>query len=231
MAVPELDVAIGVLFIFASPSVKVPTMTPALQRVVWTLPVAFGLWAFTFALPQGNFWVKLSISACLLALAGLRWSWDERASLFHVKGRYLWLGPLTAFLLYGIFWLGREVSTFLLPFASGDISRVYLSKAQLHPVAIGLLLLFVIGPAEEIYWHGFVQRALGKKFGATGGLLITTGIYTLVHVSALNAILVAAAAICGLFWGWLYQREQNLIPVILSHSIWDLTIFVIVPLA
>ena len=206
-------------------------MPPALQRVAWTLPVAFGLWGFVFAFPQGNFWVKLSISACILAVAGLRWSWDERTSLFCVKRRYLWLGPLSALVLYGIFSLGREVSTFILSFASGDISRVYVSKAQLHPVAIGLLLLFVIGPAEEIYWHGFVQRVLGKRFGATRGLLITTAIYTLVHVSALNAILLVAAAVCGLFWGWLYQREKSLVPVILSHSIWDLTIFIIFPLA
>jgi membrane protease YdiL (CAAX protease family) len=148
-----------------------------------------------------------------------------------VKPRYLWLGPLSALLLYGIFWLGREVSTFILPFASGDISRVYVSKVQLPPVAIGLLLLFVIGPAEEIYWHGFVQRVLGERFGAARGLLITTGIYTLVHLSALNAILLIAAAVCGFFWGWLYQREKSLVPVILSHAIWDLSIFMIVPLA
>ncbi|MDP2960777.1 MAG: CPBP family intramembrane metalloprotease, partial [candidate division Zixibacteria bacterium] len=131
---------------------------------------------------------------------------------------------------YGIFWLGNEVSTILFPFAHREISSIYYNKAQLNLTAIGLLLLFVIGPAEEIYWHGFVQRSFSHYFGGTLGILFTSAIYALVHVFAFNIMLLAAAAICGLFWGWFYQREQSLIPVILSHSLWDLSIFVLFPL-
>jgi hypothetical protein len=88
-----------------------------------------------------------------------------------------------------------------------------------------------MGPAEEIYWHGFVQRSLSQQYGSWKGLFLTTAIYSLVHIFALNFMLLVAAAVCGFFWGWLYQREQSLIPVILSHSIWDVIIFVIFPLS
>ena len=201
-----------------------------LRPVLWTLPLAFVLWFLTFALPLGNFWFKLGLSASILAVLGLRQSRDQWKTLFHFRMRHLWLGPLSAILLYGIFWLGKEMSAILFPFAPREISTVYFNKAQLNLTMIGLLLFFIIGPAEEIYWHGFVQRSLSQQYGSWKGLFLTTAIYSLVHVFALNFMLLVAAAVCGLFWGWLYQREQSVIPVILSHSIWDVLIFVLFPL-
>ena len=201
------------------------------RPVFWTLPLAFTLWTVSFAVPVGNFWLKLVISASILATAGLTLSRSKWRSLFHFKRRYLWLGPLSAALLYGVFWTGRELSTVLFPFASREISNVYVNKAQLDVRLIGLLLLFIMGPAEEIYWRGFVQRSLSERLGAAKGLLLTTAVYTFIHVSVFNSILLVAAAVCGFFWGWLYQREQSLIPVILSHSIWDVLIFVLFPLS
>lgn len=206
-------------------------MSFPLRPVFWTLPLAFLLWWLTFSLPFGNFWLKLSFSASLLAAVGLRWSRHEGSTLFSFKIRHLWVGFISAFLLYGIFWLGKEVSTILFSFASREISHVYFNKAQLNVTAIGLLLFFVMGPAEEIYWHGFVQRSISKQWGGTRAILFTSAIYALVHIVALNLMLFIAAAVCGLFWGWLYQREQSLIPVILSHSLWDLSIFVLFPLS
>ncbi len=206
-------------------------MSSLVSPVLWTLPLAFVLWAFTFAVPVGNFWLKLTLSASMLAVLGMKASHHERKTLFRFRRRHLWLGPLSAVALYGIFWLGKECSILLLPFASKQISNVYLSKAQLDPRMIGLLLFFIMGPAEEIYWHGFVQRVFGERFGPAAGLFLTSTVYSLVHVFALNVMLLVAAAVCGLFWGWLYQREQSLVPVILSHSIWDVLVFGVFPLS
>ena len=205
-------------------------MTPLLRSALWTLPVALGLWFLTFAVPVGNFWVKLCISASILATTGLILSRGEWKSLFGFKRRHLWVGPVSALVLYGVFWLGNEVSSVLFPFASKEISSIYVNKTQLPSIAIGLLLVFVMGPAEEIYWHGFIQRTFSHRYGAFAGVLLTTAVYAVVHVVALNVMLFVAAAVCGLFWGVLYQREQSLIPVIISHSLWDLIIFVLFPL-
>jgi uncharacterized protein len=206
-------------------------MRPLLRPAVWTLPLAFGLWFLTFAVPVGNFWVKLCISASILALAGLIMSRSKWKALFNFKRRHLWLGPVSALALYGIFWIGNEISSAIFPFASKEISSIYGNKTQLPPYWIGLLLVFVMGPAEEIYWHGFIQRTFIDRFGAMAGVLLTAAIYAVVHVVALNVMLLVAAATCGLFWGLIYQREQSLIPVIVSHSLWDLIIFVLFPLS
>jgi membrane protease YdiL (CAAX protease family) len=199
------------------------------QRVLLTVPAAFLLWFITFALPVGNFWLKLSISAFLLAIWALKPVLEQRERLFGMRKRSLFVGIVSAVLLYAIFWVGREISTALFPFASREIGNVYVTKAQLNPTAIGLLLFFVMGPAEEIYWRGFVQETLSGRFGRTTGLLATSATYALVHIFAFNFMLFVAAAVCGLFWGLLYLREGSLVPVMLSHALWDLMTFVLFP--
>ncbi len=203
-------------------------MTP-LQRVLVTLPAAFLLWFLTFAVHRGNFWLKLSCSALLLALFALKSLLKRGEKLFHVRVRFVVVGILSAVLLYAIFWLGREISTVLFPFASREIGNVYVTKTELNPAAIGLLLFFIMGPAEELYWRGFVQKTLSSRLGRTTGLLITSAVYALIHIFAFNFMLFVAAAVCGLFWGLLYLREGNLVPVMLSHALWDLMTFVLFP--
>ncbi|HVN25150.1 MAG TPA: CPBP family intramembrane glutamic endopeptidase [Syntrophorhabdales bacterium] len=203
-------------------------MTP-LQRVLVTIPAAFLLWFLTFAVHRGNFWLKLSCSALLLALLALKSLLKREEKLFHVRVRFVVVGILSAVLLYAIFWLGREISTALFPFASREIGNVYVTKAELNPAAIGLLLFFIMGPAEEIYWRGFVQKTLSRRLGRTTGLLITSAVYALIHIFAFNFMLFVAAAVCGLFWGLLYLREGSLVPVMLSHALWDLMTFVLFP--
>lgn len=194
-----------------------------------TVPAAFLLWFVTFAVPAGNFWLKLSFSALLLAAFAFKPVLEQRGRLLSMRGRFVFVGILSAVLLYAIFWVGREVSTALFPFASREIGNVYVTKAELNPAAIGLLLFFIMGPAEEIYWRGFVQETLSGRFGQMAGVLATSVIYALIHIFAFNVMLFVAAAVCGLFWGLLYLREGSLVPVILSHALWDLMTFVLFP--
>ncbi len=190
---------------------------------------AFGLWYFIFQTEAWNFWLRLSLAAGSLALIALALT-PDRAQLFQFRVRDVLIGGVSAIALYGIFWLGKQVSTALLPFAAEQISTVYDVKAQLDPLWIGLLLFCIIGPSEEIFWRGFVQRQLADLFDSRTGLLAATALYALVHLWTLNVMLIAAAAAVGLFWGWLYGRAHNLVAVMTSHSLWDLIVFVLLPL-
>ena len=206
-------------------------MNASLRPVCLTIAAAFGLWFLTFALGFGNFWLKLTCSALLLAAVGLYCSRGEFKALFAFRMRHLWVGIGSALVLFGIFWVGKEAANLLFPFAPAEIASVYRTKSQLDAVLIGLLLLFLMGPAEEIYWRGFVQRRLAERYGPKAGFLWAAGAYTLIHVTSWNFMLLLASGVCGLFWGFLYLREQNLIPVIISHSLWDVMIFVLFPMA
>jgi uncharacterized protein len=205
-------------------------MNPSLRSVYLSIAAAFVLWFFIFAYPIGNFWIKLIFSASFLAAVGLISSCREMKALFTFKSRHPWVGIGSALVLYGVFWVGKEAANFLFSFAPGQIASVYATRTQLDALLIGLLLMFLMGPAEEIYWHGFVQRRLVERYGATVGVLGTAVVYALVHAVSLNPMLILAAGVCGLFWGLLYQREQNLIPLMISHSLWDVLIFVLFPM-
>ena len=50
------------------------------------------------------------------------------------------------------------------------------------------------------------------------------------HIITFNFMLVVAALVCGIFWGWIYKKEKSLVPIIISHALWDFTVFVLFPL-
>lgn len=74
--------------------------------------------------------------------------------------------------------------------------------------------------------QGRLQAALSGPIG----FLVATGIYTGVHLAGGNPILVLAAGVCGLFWGWLYLRYRSLLLNVTSHTAWDVAVFLLFPL-
>jgi membrane protease YdiL (CAAX protease family) len=139
------------------------------------------------------------------------------------------LGVLSAAVLFGVFHLGGILVRRFLPMGGEGIGAVYALKAGVPAVRIGLLLLFVIGPGEELFWRGHLQRTWQKKLG-NAALPSAVAVYTAVHVASGNPVLVLAAAVCGLFWGVLYQRSGSVLLVAVSHTIWDLAVFLLFPL-
>ena len=92
-------------------------------------------------------------------------------------------------------------------------------------------MALVIGPGEELFWRGFLQRRLQAQAGPGRGLVLATLLYAAVHIASSNPILVLAAFVCGLFWGLLYLRYQSMLLNMLSHLIWDLAIFLLLPVS
>jgi len=198
-------------------------------RPVWiTIGIAFILWFFAFSVPAGNFWVKISISASILAICALCLKRsDELKMTFNFKA--VIIGLLSAAVLYAVFWIGQTVSHMIFSFSRHQIGSIYALGKGSSMWVIVLLLFFITGPAEEIYWRGFLQKRLSKHFGNWQGWIIAAAIYAAVHICSLNFMLVGAAAVAGLFWGWLYWRLGNLAPVIISHAVWSASIFAIFP--
>ena len=95
---------------------------------------------------------------------------------------------------------------------------------------IALLLFFVTGPSEELYWRGYLQKNLMMRYGQWQGWLLATAIYAAVHIWSFNFMLIGAAAVAGAFWGAMYWRLKNLTPVIISHSVWSAVIFAVFPM-
>lgn len=194
----------------------------------YTIPLAFMLFFITFYLNPYNFWVEISISTFLLASIALLTD-PEKLKASRIRSRHIWIGISSAIGLYFIFKVGAWIAIMIFPFAGEQISSIYLKSNTLPLPFVGTLLFLVVAPCEEIYWRGTLQKAFMKRWGETLGFMITTLIYGLVHIWSLNFILVIAALTAGTFWGWIYKGEKSIYPVIISHALWNLLIFVIFP--
>lgn len=177
-----------------------------------------------------NFWIGMTSFSASLALTSLVLARDKTAEIFEFKRSYIWIGIISAAILYLIFFIGDMAVRSLFDFAKVEIENIYSTKSQASTIMIGLLLLFVIAPAEEIFWRGFVQRRYSERWGKWRGLLLAVTLYSLVHIWSFNLMLIAAAMVAGIFWSLLYLKYNSIVPGIISHAVWDLFIFVIYPI-
>ncbi len=207
-----------------------------MRRLVAAIVIAFLLWFVMFSqwtAPHLNFWWAMTFSACVL-IALSRSKINELPSLWRGRGRLL--SPLfeaiiIASLLYLLFWIGDKLSQELFTFARPQVDSIYQMKDGTPSWLIALLLLFIIGPAEELFWRGYVQRTLTQRWTANAGFVVTTLIYTAVHLPSMNFMLIMAAFTCGFCWGLLYRLfPQHFPAIVLSHALWDAAAFVWFPL-
>lgn len=187
--------------------------------------LSLACWAVTFGAAWGNFWVKIGCSVIIICLYSLIW---QRPNVrFTLKD--VLAGILSAAVLYGLFALGNVLAPYIIPGAGRQIGGIYNLGTGTDRILIFLLLCFITGPGEEIFWRGFLQENLMRRFGDLQGFVIGTLIYGGVHLFSLNLMLILAALVAGAFWGGLYlwRRDQGL--VIVSHSLWSAFIFAVFP--
>lgn len=206
----------------------------ALDRGTAQLQLLFGLlFVLAFPVARLGFWFQLSLASVITGALAVRYSASRPLGVSAARLLFsdLPLGVLLAAVLWGVFWLGNLVSRQLFGFAAEQVASVYALREGVPPLIVAALLLFLIGPAEELFWRGLVQRRLTALLGANAAFLLTALAYTLVHVVSLNFMLVGAAAVCGLFWGVLYRFFPRHLPaLVISHAVWDAAIFVFFPI-
>jgi len=177
-------------------------------------------------------WIAGDIVLLLAVVQVVDRQWRRRlvADVKDHAGRKIVLGLASAAALYLVFWLGNQFTRALFARAGSDIAAVYAFKDQAPTLRIVLLMIFIIGPGEELFWRGFLQHRLEIACSRPVGFLLATGIYAAVHLASGNPILVLAAGICGLFWGWLYLRYHSMLLNLVSHTTWDIAVFLLLPL-
>ena len=140
-------------------------------------------------------------------------------------------GVLLAAALWGVFWLGELFSTLLFDFARPQVDLIYGMKEGENPWILTLLMLFIIGPAEEIFWRGYLQKNFTKRWNPDVAFVVTTLMYSLVHISKFNFMLIMAAMVAGIVWGLAYRFfPEKLGAIIISHALWDCAVFIWFPI-
>lgn len=195
-----------------------------LAAVLWT--IMFSPWTA----PHVNFWVMMTCSGAALTIystwAAPGWWKDIRLDMSN-----LIIGVLIAAALWGVFWLGEFFSTMLFDFARPQVDTIYGMKEGENPLVLTLLMLFIIGPAEEIFWRGYIQKNFSKRWNPNIGFIVTTLVYSLVHLPKMNFMLIMAAAVAGFAWGLAYRFfPEKFGAIILSHALWDCAVFIWFPI-
>ena len=201
-----------------------PIVGICIAAVLWT--VMFSPWTA----PHINFWIMMTCSGATLTLystwAAPSWWKDVQIRLSDIL-----LGAGLAALMWGVFWLGEFFSTLLFDFARPQVDTIYGMKEGENPLVLTLLMLFIIGPAEEIFWRGYIQKGLSKRWNPNWGFVVTTLVYSLVHLAKFNFMLIMAAAVAGLIWGLAYRFfPERLGAIIISHALWDCAVFIWFPI-
>lgn len=186
------------------------------------------------------FWHLMATAACVLTVLSIwlgRDLWRDKCSVASCDVRYILgqivLGVGLAVLLWCVFWLGDKLSQWLFPsFARAQVNDIYSIKDGADARWIGLLLLLLIGPSEELFWRGYVQERLQRLCShPLLGALVGIVLYTAIHVPSCNFMLIVAAGVCGVVWGGLYWWKPQWFPaLVLSHALWDAAVFVWFPI-
>jgi len=151
-------------------------------------------------------------------------------NLRHKPLEMAFFGLAASFFLYAMFYFGFRIINLIWPRGELSIQSVYALKGNASTWRLVLFLGLIIGPGEEILWRWFLQRRWAERLGPKNSFLLIALIYSAVHLATGNLLLVLAALICGLFWGWLFLKFNSLLANIVSHSVWDVAIFVLWPL-
>lgn len=183
------------------------------------LAMAFGLFGLTFRGPRARFWERMTLTGFLLGTMAL--ANDTELRRLRFRQRDVALGLLSAAGLYAIFQTGDRMARAIMPKGSQEIGEIYALRSLRPKSEIATRLATIIGPAEELFWRGFVQRRIGAPGAALayGGAHLVTG----------NATLIGAATVAGIYWGLLRAIGMSMPALITSHVAWDIWIFLLAP--
>lgn len=195
--------------------------------VMFALGLAYVLFGLTFRGPRKQFWQRMTYTGLMLGTLSLVAQPTLRRTRF--SGRDLFIGLISAGGLYGIFQFGDRLTRLILPQGASEIDEIYGLEQYRSRQEIAARLALIVGPAEELFWRGFVQQRLMERYGKIPGWILGTAAYGGAHLVTGNFTLIGAATVAGAFWGGMAMLGAPLGALIISHAFWDVFIFLIAP--
>jgi membrane protease YdiL (CAAX protease family) len=98
-------------------------------------------------------------------------------------------------------------------------------------LALVVVSVFVIGPAEELLFRGAIQRRLGRSFGQVAAIVLTSVLFILPHAigytGPLSGVIVNVIVVfsVSLILCVVYARTDTLLVPIFVHGFYDAVLF------
>jgi hypothetical protein len=115
--------------------------------------------------------------------------------------------------------------------AAGLLAPVLVADPALR-VALGVLAVLVVAPAEELLFRGAVQGRLGRSFGTVATVVVAGALFAVSGVGVLAvvggapaAMAVAVAFVVGVVLGVVYEATENLAVPVLVHGAYGTVLF------
>ncbi len=191
------------------------------------LALAYAAFALTFRGPRKLFWQRMTKTGLVLGSFALASEPELRKT--RIKPQDVVVGIGSAGGLYVIFQIGDRLARIILPKGGSDIEAIYGLRKLRDKRELAARLALVIGPAEELFWRGLVQKRLEKEFGKIPGAALGTAAYGGAHLVTGNITLIGAATVAGAFWGAMSALGASKGALIVSHIVWDVVIFLVAP--
>jgi membrane protease YdiL (CAAX protease family) len=191
------------------------------------LLIAYPAFALTFRGPRDRFWDRMTTTGAILgalAIAG-----DRTLQRPRLRPRDVAFGVAIAAGLYGIFQIGDRIARQVLPAGDKNIDDIYELRSLRPQEAIAIRLASVIGPAEELFWRGLIQRSIARRWGGPTAAAAATIAYGGAHLITGNPALIGAATVAGLYWSTLALWGVPMAALVVSHVAWDIWIFLLAP--
>ncbi|PLV55763.1 CPBP family intramembrane glutamic endopeptidase [Thermotoga sp. SG1] len=185
----------------------------------------FAGWYVVFQTDVLDFWWRMFLTTLVFSLVVILLGGKRNV----VPNRYE--PPLiiySALIAYLVFVIGYLISL-LIPAFHNDVVSVYELSTGQSVVKVTILLLF-IAFFEEIIWRGFIAEFLLQKMDVLPAVLISSILYSIVHVFTGNIALIVGAFVLGLILSFLYVVTGKVSTPAFSHALWSLLIFVLLPL-
>ena len=140
----------------------------------------------------------------------------------------------------GIFAVVYAIAIVLTVTSTEAASNSAATTALEHPDIIpylAVLQLLLIGPGEELLFRGVIQGSLREYFSAPAAILLASVTFAPAHITALAGGLQAVAVTVGilfvpsLFFGYLYEKTENIVAAALAHGLYNATLFALMYVA
>jgi membrane protease YdiL (CAAX protease family) len=111
-------------------------------------------------------------------------------------------------------WLGG----FVAPGAAGGV-------AAAGPFLLGSLIFLVRVGSEEVLLRGLLQPVLARAWGPAAGIMVSAGVFTLIHVAGgwRDPVSLTNITLAGIWFGLLAYRTGGILAPTLAHFGWNWT--------
>ncbi|KOS62498.1 CPBP family intramembrane metalloprotease [Lysinibacillus agricola] len=202
-------------------------LTNSKQTIIFLLSLLFvyGMLAFTFA-NQAVFWYMYAFTLLVcIAIAILAGKIEDQLPTWQFLLFGIGYGTITYGIIRFGYWLAPHINNSL-------VQSVQKFLANYGPQNIWhyILLVFIVAIGEELFWRGYIQQQL-KRFMRPAFAVIVTAMLCAISIAISGFMLgMIAALVTSLIWGFLYEWRKSMPLVIVTHVVFVLLLFLVLPL-